>query len=64
MVKGIPFGPYTQRIGRQLSVEVRVTSEVPPGRALDPALFFAYANDIQRNNESTIRLFVNNYKVK
>jgi len=44
----------------QLSEEVRVTSVVLQGSALCPLLFLAYINDIWKNNESTIRLFMDN----
>jgi hypothetical protein len=37
--------------------KLRVTSGVPQGV---PLLFLAYINDIWRNTESTIRLFVDN----
>jgi hypothetical protein len=44
----------------QLSEEVRVMSVVPQGSALGPLLFLAYVNDIWKNTESTIRLFMDN----
>ena len=49
----------TQRVkgGGQLSEEVRITSGVPQGSVLGSLLFIAYANNIWRNIELTIRLF-------
>jgi hypothetical protein len=41
-----------------LSEEVRVKSGLPKGSILVPILFLAYLNDIWRNIESTITLFV------
>jgi hypothetical protein len=53
---------HTQRItvGGQLSEEVRVTSRVQ-GSFLGLLLFLSYINDIWRNNESTIKLFTDDY---
>ena len=48
----------TVSVGGQLSEEVRVKSGEPQGRVLGPLKFLAYLNDIGRNIESTIKLFV------
>jgi len=45
------------RVGRQLSKEVEVTSDVPQGSFLSRLLFVVYVNDIWRNIDSNIRLF-------
>jgi hypothetical protein len=46
----------TQRVGVQLSEEVRDTSGVQQ-RSVLGLLFLTYVNDIWKNTESTIRLF-------
>ena len=53
----------TVRVDGQLSGEVRETSGVPQESVLGPLLFLAYANDIWRNNESTIRLFADDCNI-
>ena len=45
------------RVGRQLSEEGRVMSEVLRRSVLGPLLFLVYVNDIWRNLEQTIKLF-------
>jgi hypothetical protein len=51
------------RVGGQLREEVRVTSAVPQGSMLVSLLFLAYVNDIWRNMEYTIRLFVDDCEI-
>ena len=46
------------RVEGQLSEEVRLAPGVAQGSALGQLLFLAYINDIWRNMESTIKLFV------
>ena len=52
------------RLGRQLSMEVKVTSGVPQGGVLGSLLFLVYVNDIWRNIDSSIRLFAEECVVK
>jgi len=64
MDKGILLGRTQRvRVRGQLSAEVRVTSGVPQGSVLGPLLFLGYVNDIQRNMESTIRLFADDFVI-
>jgi hypothetical protein len=50
----------TQRVREQLTKGVNVISGVPQGSFLDPLMFLVYVNDIWRNIDSSIRLFVDN----
>jgi hypothetical protein len=39
MKKGIPSGPNTERVGEQLSEEVKVMSGIPQGSVCGPLLY-------------------------
>jgi len=47
---------HRDRLGGQLSEDVRITSFVPHRSALGPLLLLAYVNDIWRNTVLTVRL--------
>jgi hypothetical protein len=49
------------RVGGQLSEEVRLSSGVSQGSVLGPLLFLQYVNDIWKNTESTIRHFAEDF---
>ena len=52
------------RVGGQLSKEVNETSGVLRGSVLDPLLFLLYVNDIWRNINLCIRLFIDTCIIK
>ena len=52
------------RVGGQLSKEVKETSGVLRGSVLDPLLFLLYVNDIWRNINLCIRLFIDTCIIK
>ena len=57
MNKGIPLESYANRVGGQLSEEVRVMPDILQGGVLGLLLFLAYVNDIWNNtvNYKTVR---------
>jgi hypothetical protein len=56
--ESIRLGKGISRVGEQLPKEVRVTSVVPPNSVLCQLPFLLQVNDIWRNIDRSIRLFV------
>jgi len=61
MGKGISIRTFKDRLDGKLSEEIRVTSGLQQVSVLCSLLFLAHVNDIWRNLESNIRLFVYDY---